>query len=372
LKNLNRVLIVGAGLIGTSLGLALREKYSDLVIDFKDLEPSRASLARDLVSFASIPSNISMVDDGAPSDLVIIATPINSIFPSLISEYNLNQEATFIDIGGLKSELVAKVEEIPALASRFLATHPMAGREVSGPTAARADLFQGRTWILTPTRFTNAEVAAEIYDLIRSLGALPIALDAINHDRAIAQVSHLPQVLSSLLSANLKSAQESDLHLAGQGLRDVTRLGDSSPELWQELLLANRAHLLPLLRNIQNDLSLFTNSLAAVDEQAIYTALSDGNIGRKRLPGKHGGAARSYSLMPIVIDDRPGQLAKIIEHCAQAAVNIEDIAIEHSPGQLTGLVTLSLSNSDAEKLQTHLMQSKEEWRFHGPIHPSTG
>jgi prephenate dehydrogenase len=198
--------------------------------------------------------------------------------------------------------------------------------------------------------------------LINSLEATPISMSASRHDSAVALVSHLPQIVASLLAAQLKGAKSEDLDLAGAGLRDTTRIAASDPDLWKEIITSNVQEILPLLINLQNDLGSLINSLD--DPSKVGSIIAAGNEGRLKIPGKHGGKAREYTQLPVVIEDKPGQLAALFDECAKASVNVEDLTIEHSPGQFTGLITLALSASDAAILQKHLEESG--WNVHAP------
>jgi prephenate dehydrogenase len=150
------------------------------------------------------------------------------------------------------------------------------------------------------------------------------------------------------------------MELAGQGLRDTTRIAGSDQNLWKEIIFSNRTEIAELLINLQNDLSKMINSLD--DPSKIAELIAAGRDGKAMIPGKHGGKAREYSYLPIVIDDKPGQLAAIFNECAAMQVNVEDLSIEHSPGQLSALITLSLSAVDAEKLSNHL--TSIGWNVH--------
>ena len=204
-------------------------------------------------------------------------------------------------------------------------------------------------------------IAAGLW-LIQTLGASPVAMSAEKHDRAVALVSHLPQVTASLLAAQLMDADSELLDLAGAGLRDTTRIAASNAALWDEILSANSAEILPLLINLQSDLGAFINRLGS--SESVNDLIEAGNQGRAKIPGKHGGVAREYALLPVVIEDKPGQLAALFDECASAKVNVEDLTIEHSPGQFTGLITLALSAKDAQILQDHL--TKSGWSVHSP------
>jgi prephenate dehydrogenase len=238
----------------------------------------------------------------------------------------------------------------------------MAGREIAGPTGARADLFQGATWILTPTSATSPDVVKMAQGIVLELGADPKEVPAHDHDRAISSVSHLPQILSSVLAGLMNDLDEEDISLAGQGLRDMTRLADSNPQLWSELLIANASFLKEDIEKIQENLSLLIAALKSKERNEVEKILAMGNSGKKRIPGKHGKPSREYAYLPIVIDDKPGQLSAIFEQCASVSVNVEDLFIEHSPGQETGLITLALSPTDAKVLHQHL--SQKNWRVH--------
>jgi prephenate dehydrogenase len=236
----------------------------------------------------------------------------------------------------------------------------MAGREIGGASSARGDLFQGRSWILTPEADCAPESKELVLDLIKRLGATPIELSALEHDAAVAKISHLPQIAASLVAKQLIGTPAEWMELAGQGLRDTTRIAGSDEKLWKEIIYSNRAEISELLISLQNDL---TQMIAALDDPSKIEALiAAGREGKSIIPGKHGGKAREYSYLPIVIDDKPGQLGAIFNECAAMQVNVEDLNIEHSPGQLSALITLSLSAQDAEKLSVHL--TSIGWNVH--------
>ena len=164
--------------------------------------------------------------------------------------------------------------------------------------------------------------------------------------------------ICSLLAAQLVDAGPNELDIAGQGIRDATRLAHSSPALWSALLMANRDPLIPYLLNVQRDLANLIESLKGLNDISIKELFERGGAGKARLPGKHGAKSRNYSYLPVVIDDQPGRLASLFTECAAAEVNVEDLQIEHSPGQETGLITLALSPDDAERLFRHLTLQK--------------
>ena len=347
-KKLTSARIVGSGLIGTSIGLGLVQR--GVQVQMVDSDVKSQSLANDLVGGVSI-SN---------PDLVVLAMPTSQLAAVISEENQLNPQSTFIDVGSVKNEVVLYVETISGLSKRFLPTHPMAGREIGGASSARADLFQGRSWILTPSADLDSASHQLVLELIEHLGATPIELSAPDHDRAVARISHLPQIASSLIAKQLTGTPPEWMELAGQGLRDTTRIAGSDESLWKEIIYSNRSELQQLLINLQNDLQSMIDSLE--DPQQIAQLIAQGRAGKALIPGKHGGKAREYFYLPIVIDDKPGQLGAIFNECAAMDVNVEDLNIEHSPGQLSALITLALSESDAEKLSTHL--TSIGWNVH--------
>ena len=345
---LSSVRIVGSGLIGTSIGLGLVQQ--GIKLQMVDADSKAQSLANDLVG------GVVVVDP----DLVVLAMPTSQLSVVIELENQLNPQSTFIDVGSVKSEVLLHVEAISGMSRRFVPTHPMAGREIGGAGSARADLFQGRSWILTPSTDLEESSKELALELIALLGATPVELTAADHDRAVAKISHLPQIAASLIAKQMTGTPTEWMELAGQGLRDTTRIAGSDESLWKEIIYSNRNELHQLLINLQNDVTKMIDSLNNPEEIAILIA--QGRVGKALIPGKHGGKAREYWYLPIVIDDKPGQLGAIFNECAAMDVNVEDLNIEHSPGQLSALITLALSESDAAKLSSHL--TSIGWNVH--------
>jgi prephenate dehydrogenase len=345
---LQKVRIVGSGLIGTSIGLGLVQQ--GIAVQMVDSDPLAQALAMDLTA------GVEVVDP----ELVVLAVPTSRLSHVIKEEIAINPQSTFMDVGSVKAEVILDVKTFTGLSERFLPTHPMAGREIGGASSARADLFQGRSWILTPELDCSTEAKNLVLELIKFLGATPIELSAQDHDAAVARISHLPQIASSLLAKQLIGTPVEWMELAGQGLRDTTRIAGSDENLWKEIIHSNRGEISELLISLQNDLTQMIEALDAPEK--IAALIAAGRVGKEMIPGKHGGKAREYSYLPIVIDDKPGQLGAIFNECAAMQVNVEDLNIEHSPGQLSALITLALSSHDAEKLSAHL--TSIGWNVH--------
>jgi prephenate dehydrogenase len=348
--SLSHVKVVGSGLIGSSIALALTAK--GVTVTMADIDPQAAALAQDLVGHRQALTT---------PDLIVIASPVSTVSQVIKGEIEQGFNLGFIDISSVKVNPVVEISTLDLDRSRFLPSHPMAGREVGGAESARGDLFQGRPWIIDPAGVAP-ELLAAGRELIEICGGHLIEMGVAEHDQAVALISHLPQILSTALASRLEGAPSDWLDLAGSGLRDTTRIAASNPALWREIISANSEALRPLITQVISDL----NDLLANIESApqVEEFIKSGNRGRAMIPGKHGGVARNYTFLPVVIEDKPGQLAALFDECATAEVNVEDLSIEHSPEQFTGLITLALSQSDAEKLYSHLLQ--RGWRAHAP------
>ena len=341
-----KIVVIGAGLIGTSI--ALGAKRAGAEVQLFDDDGRAQNLANDLVESVEI----------ADPTIVVIATPTSALVGAINRYKNLYPKSTFIDIGSTKTKVQVEVQTDKELSARFCPTHPMAGRELDGAEAAQSDLFVGKSWIITPLAETSGESIAQVKELIEKLGARVIAMSPEDHDAAVASISHLPQIISSLLAAQLEGKSPEFLALAGSGVMDTTRIAGSNPDLWREILNLNRNAIEPLLKDFQKDLSTL------IENYDVESVLQRGRKGRHLLPGKHRSASRNYTYLPVVLEDKPNQLARLFDECAKANVNVEDITIEHSPEQETGLVLLALSATNADVLQKHLADSG--WRVHPP------
>lgn len=351
------VLIVGSGLIGTSLGLALRGLGVDVVLADTDPVALSGSIGRGAGRAASTTD---------VPDLVVVAVPPGAVAAVAVAALDRHPQATVMDVASSKAGIVAAVGERTTAASRFVGTHPMAGREIPGPAGADADLFEDRPWVITPTSSTAAGSVAVAEAVAAACGAIVVQLPAEVHDRAVALTSHAPQLVASTLAAQLAIAPDGDIAISGQGLRDTTRIADSDPRLWTDILASNAAEVAPIVEAVVTDLRAAAAALRAEAQRAaalpgtgsdgvppnlggVAELLRRGKAGRDRLPAKHGGAARAYSVVGVVLADKPGQLGRLFAAAGAAGINLEDVHIEHSVGRLNALVELSVlpENHDA-------------------------
>ncbi|MGH3301239.1 MAG: prephenate dehydrogenase, partial [Streptosporangiaceae bacterium] len=252
----------------------------------------------------------------------------------------------YTDVASVKELPLAQARELGCDMASYVPGHPLSGRERSGPAAARADLFTGRPWVICPQSANAAADVELVTRLAAACGAQPVCVPAADHDQWVALVSHAPHAVAAAMAARLEHAPASALALAGQGLRDVTRVAASGAGMWVQILAANAGPASAVLRDVAADLCLAADalcSLAAGDDQAarqVADLLARGSAGVARIPGKHGASTTGFSPVQVVIRDQPGELGRLFQVAGAAGVNIEDIGIEHSPGLPVGVAEL--------------------------------
>lgn len=352
------VLIIGAGLLGSSIGLGLRAKGVDVVVS--DASPTNEAIAEDIGAGSSLRSlQLSQGNILEPA-VVVVASPPDVTAEIVIESLRRYPRAAVMDIASVKRSIVDAVLASDADASRYVGTHPMAGREKSGPVAARGELFISMPWVICAHEATRPEVIKTATNIAVELGATITHLDVDEHDSTVALISHVPQVMSSLLASRLQDTPLYALGLAGQGLRDTVRIAGSDPGLWVQILSANAQPVVQTLYGVREDLERLIKTLEAPDASGarldIAQLMSEGNNGVKRIPGKHGGAPAAFSQMTVLVDDTPGQIAHLLAEIGELGVNLEDLRLEHSPGQPVGLVEISVNPNEHEKLVEDLTE----------------
>ena len=359
------VRIVGSGLLGASLGLRLRQLGAR--VQLEDASPASAALARDLGA-----GDIATADSPAPQ-LVVVATPPDVSGDVVKASLDRFPDAVVTDVASVKARIVGEVAGHPG-AERYAGSHPMAGRERSGAIAADADLFVGRPWVITPVgglqeksegggRPPRGEEAVRaVQRLALAVGSLPVVMDAAAHDTAAAVVSHMPQLIASLVAGELRSAPAQALELAGQGLRDVTRIAHSDSRLWAAIIAGNAPAVAASLRGVAKNLDALIAALDGGEEDpfapgvlaGVSSAIRRGNDGVARIPGKHGGAPRRYAGVFVLVPDEPGRLGRLLTEVGQIGVNIEDLQLEHSLNQKVGRAMISVLPGQAMRLAVAL------------------
>ncbi len=330
------VRIVGAGLLGSSIGHALGQLGVDVAL--ADASPAQLRLAVDYGA-----GRLAR-DDDDPS-LIVVAVPPDVTADVVERELTAHPRAVVTDVASIKLEPLRTLQARGVDLTRYIGSHPMAGRERGGAISARADLFVGSPWVVCRDEETRASDLALVEGLALDLGATPIEMTPEEHDRAVALVSHVPQLVASLLAGRFVDAPDGSLRLAGQGVRDTTRIAASAPELWVQILGANAQPVVDVLDGLAEDLRSVSEALRAHDapgsRRAVAETIRRGNDGVERLPGKHG-QNRRFEQLVVMVDDTPGQLGRLFGELGELDVNVEDLRLEHSPGAQFGLADISV------------------------------
>ncbi len=273
------------------------------------------------------------------------------------------------DVASVKQTVLDGVLRSGVDASRYVGSHPMAGRERSGAAAARGDLFDGRAWVVVPHEGSSEDAIQAVREIATVVGSAVRVMPAREHDEAVAAVSHVPQVAASIVAACLRDLPEPAVGLAGQGLRDVTRIAASDPGLWTQILAGNAEAVREVLLAVRTQLDDVVDALGALvdgDGKGSLGTLSGmleaGNLGQARIPGKHGAAPTAYAVVSVLVPDEPGSLARLLTDMGNAGINLEDMHLEHGLGQPFGVAYISVVPAAAEPLAETL--TGLGWRLH--------
>ena len=303
------VALIGTGLIGGSVGLALRRDGVEVRAFDRDTE--RAAAAKEVGAVDSLAGSIA--EAVADADLVVVAVPVGHVADVVIEA--LDAGAVLVtDVGSVKAAIVAAVEaRRPGLAPRYVGGHPMAGSEQEGLAGASADLFVGATWVLTPTGRTDPAVFAEVRSWVAGFGAEAIAVTPEMHDTLVAVVSHVPQLAASTLM-NVASAGNDEhavmLRLAAGGFRDMTRIASSHPAIWPDICLANRDAIVDALDHYLEELTRVRAIVAGGERDALLALLDQARVARRNLPTGIPAEETMFELR-IPVPDREGVIAEV-------------------------------------------------------------
>ncbi|KAA1419736.1 prephenate dehydrogenase [Mumia zhuanghuii] len=340
------VLVIGCGLVGTSVALALTR--AGATVHLRDVLPQNARTAEMLgAGTLATPATVALAVVAVPPDYVA------EVVADTLDEW---PDAVVTDVASVKHPPLQALSDAgtPGL-ERYVGSHPMAGSERSGPTAASETLFEGRAWAVTPHATASPEAVELVRELGRTTGATLVEMPTDEHDFAVARVSHLPQVMSVLTAARLHGGPADHLALAGQGLRDVTRIAASDPGLWRQILHANRLPLVELLRDVRDDLDELLDGIERT--HVIEEVLDRGVSGTRLIPGKHGEeAAPQLAVVFVQVPDRPGELGRLFRDTGESGVNIEDLRIDHDLGRPVGIAEIAVRPERAEDLTSALTE----------------
>ena len=323
-------------------------------VSIEDPSPTAAALARDLG--AGVLAAVGGVVADAP-DLVVVAAPPDVVADVVARELSLWPSAVVTDVASVKGAVLMTLQGKSLQGngvdlSRYVGSHPIAGRERSGAVAAQADLFEGRSWVVAPGPQASAAAVDLVRQIAEAVGAAVLVMTPEEHDDAVAAVSHVPQIVASLVASRLRDLPPVAVALSGQGIRDVTRIAASDPSMWTQILAGNAPAVRGVLESFAEELDAVLVALrqlesepdgGAVGARAVLArAVADGNAGQARIPGKHGEAPTTYATVIVVVPDEPGALGRLLRDVGEAGINMEDLHLEHGVGQPFGLAELSV------------------------------
>jgi prephenate dehydrogenase len=337
-----RAAVIGTGLIGGSLGMALRARGWH--VTGTDLDPARVARAVELGA-------LDATGDDPAAAVTFVCTPVSSIAPAARAALDRGP-GVVTDVGGVKGPVVAAVAH-----ARFVGGHPMAGSEQEGVDGADPELFEGATWVLTPTVDTDADAYTEVRAVVSSLGADVVALSPERHDELVATVSHVPHLAAATLMAlATEGATEHAalLRLAAGGFRDMTRIAAGHPGIWPDICAENRQAIVDALDRLVASLSSMRDLVVLGDRGGLLAALEAARAARVNLPSRVADPEHLVELrMPV--PDRPGVLAEVTTLLGELAVNIDDLEIAHSAEGSRGVLVMVVQEESSEVARKALL-----------------
>jgi prephenate dehydrogenase len=349
------VALVGTGLIGGSIGLALTRAGREVVA--VDVQPDQTALAVEMG--AATTAAASLVDAVAGADVVIVATPVGHVADVVIEALDAGAPVV-TDVGSVKAPVLRAVQQArPDLAPRFVGGHPMAGSEQDGLEGAAGDLFAGATWVLTPTGRTDAGAHTAVRSLVGELGAEIVEVTPEHHDALVAVVSHVPQLAATtLMDVAATSGEEHAilLRLAAGGFRDMTRIAAGHPGIWPVICIANRDAIVAALDDYVRALAVVKSYVAAGDADSLLRVLERARSARRNLPRRAAVEGPLVELR-VPVPDRPGVLAEVTTLASSLNVNIADLEIAHSMEGDAGVIVMVVAEAEVRAFEAGLVEA---------------
>lgn len=348
----SRIAIIGVGLIGGSIGLAARERIEGLG-EISGWDPDTAALS-DAVKLGAVDRAATSLEDAAAgADLVVLASPVATLAANAASALAVvGEDSVVTDVGSTKREIVAAVGD-----PRFIGGHPIAGAETAGVEHARADLFEDSTWFVTPTPTTTGTGLERLMRFAKNLGAQPHAVGAEDHDKLLADISHLPHVLANALvtqAAGSINSEDGSIAVVGPSFRDATRVAGANSSIWRDIYLSNHDALVPAIDSVIGRLTEFRNALADGDADEIVRLNEQARSDRETLLERDLVGEDVFELR-VSVPNEPGVLANITLALGKARVNIVDMALFPAADRRSGAISLWVAGEDAAERTERLI-----------------
>ncbi len=356
--------IIGTGLIGGSIGIALRERclVEEITGYDHDLETCTRAVERGAIDKTAA----SVLEAVQGADLIILAVPVLSTV-ELLKEIlpAAGKGALVTDVGSTKAWIMEAVETIIPEGVSFIGGHPMAGSEESGIRGADPALLENAIYVLTPRPTTPKEVTAKLSNMLEEAGAQPIILDSLTHDRVVASVSHLPHLTAAALVQSVVGTDDLELvrTLAAGGFRDSTRIALGNPDVWRDICISNRWALLAALKRYKESLNSLEKHLTAPNAEAMEEYLQQARDYRSNIPHRGRGILPEIFDVIVLVRDTPGVIGEITTNLGEAGINIDAIEILHVRELAGGSIRIGFRSKENQQKAVNLL-TKKGYRTH--------
>ncbi|MBM7840168.1 prephenate dehydrogenase [Alkalihalobacillus xiaoxiensis] len=336
------IFIIGLGLIGGSISLAIKKEDSFHVKGF-DLSAEQLRMAK---SLGVIDEKVKSIEEGAVhADLIVLAVPVAQTIELIqqLNQLDLKKDVIITDVGSTKQEIVQAAAQLNESIT-FIGGHPMAGSHKSGVEAAKAHLFENAFYIFTPTATVDREQLITLKNVLKHTKARFLQMDAKQHDKLVGAVSHFPHIIAASLVHQLEKLQETDpgvTRLAAGGFRDITRIASSSPVMWRDILLHNQEELLHLFDQWQNEMNRARNLVQDGDGEGLLTFFQQARSFREGLPQRNKGAIPAFYDLFVDVPDHPGVISDVTYILAEHEISLTNIRILEAREDIMGVLRLS-------------------------------
>jgi prephenate dehydrogenase len=349
-----RLAVVGTGLIGSSVGLAAKRAGVAQVTGWD----AEASFLAEAVERGAVDRAGSNLEDAVgDAELVLVATPVSTLREEIGAVLAAGEDSTVSDVGSTKAALCAAVDD----RVRFIGGHPVCGSEARGPAHASAQLFEGATWFLTPVSETEPERYRLLHGFVASLGAVPVAIDPIAHDRLIAITSHVPHALANVILNHAGSVRvdgHEPIAAAGGSLRDMTRVAGANPRIWIDIFLDNADELRAALAEHRRRVDELERALAGRDAGWLARWIGAAAVNRRRMLAEAYEDVGTLQRVRVHVPDRPGVLSGITQALGAEQINIEDFELEHLSPERGGTLSVLVAGEDSAQQAAELLEAQ--------------
>lgn len=355
---IKKVLVIGLGLIGGSMALAIRQSKKAIIAGY-DINKSSIEQA---ISLGVIDYGTTIDKGAKDADLIILATPVDIIQKILLDLSKLELKPTTIitDVGSTKRHIVNEAKHLFAGRATFIGGHPMAGSHKSGVLASKSHLFENAFYFLTPDETVESEKVTLLKNYLEGTKATFLTINPKQHDEVVGVISHFPHVIASSLVHQLSHFNSGELNmsrLAAGGFRDITRIASSDPTMWQRICMDNRDVLLHLFDSWDQIMTKMKKALIENNEHAIFSFFKNAKDYRDQIPTKDKGVMPSYYDLYVDVPDYPGIIAKITEIIAKNGISITNIRIIELRENILGVLRISFQTDTARESASKLLQA---------------